>query len=71
VIWIDPGSEAVNWRWYFGPAYRDQDYLPAARGRPAGDAPATVQWRQWQEQLREACGRPRPASSRRRPVLGR
>jgi photosystem II stability/assembly factor-like uncharacterized protein len=23
----------VNWRWYCGPAYRDQDYLPAARGR--------------------------------------
>jgi hypothetical protein len=51
MIWIDDENEAVNWLWYCSPAYRDEDYLPAARARPAGDAPAAAQWRGWQEQL--------------------
>ena len=44
-------DEAVNWLWYCSPAYPDEDYEPAARDRPAGDAPAAAQWRAWQEQL--------------------
>ena len=51
MISIDDENEAVNWLWYCSPAYRDEDYLPAARSRPAGDASATAQWREWQEQL--------------------
>jgi hypothetical protein len=43
MIWIDDGNEAVNWLWYCSPAYRDEDYLPAARSRPAGDASAAAQ----------------------------
>src|SRR5258708_1644154 len=51
VISIDPENEAVNWLWYCSPAYRDEDYLPAARARPGGDALAAAQWRARQEQL--------------------
>jgi hypothetical protein len=51
MIWIDDENEAVNWLWYCSPAYQDEDYLPAARSRPPGDAPAAAQWREWQEQL--------------------
>lgn len=51
MIGIDYENEAVNWLWYCSPAYRDEDYVPAARARPAGDAPAAAQWRAWQEQL--------------------
>jgi hypothetical protein len=49
-ISIDPG-EAVNWLWYCSPAYLDEDYEPAPRARPAGEALAASQWRAWQEQL--------------------
>jgi hypothetical protein len=51
MICLDPDNEAVNWLWYCSPAYRDEDYLPAARARPAADAAAAAQWREWQEQL--------------------
>lgn len=51
VIWIDDENEAVNWLWYCSPSYRDEGYMPAARARPAGDASAAAQWREWQEQL--------------------
>jgi hypothetical protein len=51
MISIDPDNEAVNWVWYCSPAYRDQDYLPAAPARPRGDAVPAAQWREWQEQL--------------------
>jgi hypothetical protein len=51
VISIDPENEAVNWLWYCSPAYRDEEYLPAAHTRPGRDAPAAAQWRAWQEQL--------------------
>lgn len=51
MISIDPENEAVNWLWYCSPAYRDEDYLPAARARPGGDALAAAQWRAWQGQL--------------------
>ncbi|HCU96388.1 MAG TPA: hypothetical protein DHU96_28205 [Actinobacteria bacterium] len=51
MIWIDDENEAVNWLWYCSPAYGDEDYVPAARARPAGDASAAAQWRAWQEQL--------------------
>jgi len=50
-ISIDPESEAVNWLWYCSPAYKAEDYLPAAAARPGGDALAAAQWRAWQEQL--------------------
>jgi hypothetical protein len=51
MISVDPENEAVNWLWYCSPAYRDEDYVPAARARPAGDALEAAQWRAWQEQL--------------------
>jgi len=51
MISIDPENEAVNWLWYCSPGYRDEDYVPAARARPGGDALAAAQWREWQEQL--------------------
>ena len=51
VISVDPENEAVNWLWYCSPAYRDEDYLPAARARPGHDALAAAQWRAWQEHL--------------------
>jgi hypothetical protein len=57
-------DEAVNWLWYCSPAYPDEDYEPAARDRPAGDASAAAQWRAWQEQL---WGRVRRDPSRFRP----
>lgn len=49
-ISIDQG-EAVNWLWYCSPAFLDEDYEPAARARPVGEASAATQWRGWQEQL--------------------
>ena len=71
VISIDPENEAVNWLWYCSPAYRDEDYLPAARARPGREraggggvarvAGATVGG---------CAARPFPVSPRRRPVLG-
>jgi hypothetical protein len=51
LVSIDPENEAVNWLWYCSPAYRDEDYLPAARARPGGDTLAVAQWRAWQEHL--------------------
>lgn len=44
-------DEAVNWLWYCSPAYRDEDFEPSARARPASEPLAAAQWRTWHEQL--------------------
>ena len=70
MIWIDDENEAVNWLWYCSPAYRDEAYVPAARARPAGDAPAAAQWRAWQEQLWAGVRRDPSRFRRACPPLG-